>query len=492
MNVPAGAATWDESLVVTKALSIIGAGSGNTVITSTIGSVTDALIEYAPPAAENGLFRVSGFHLDGNESSLPIMLSGPGGGAVVRNVRVDNNILTGITGSTSAFLRITGTVYGVADNNVGYGKGSVEEGDQYSAFDSLPSVFGNADNFYFEDNTITHIGNNFFTSGHGSRFAVRYNTMINETTGTNVFDVHGNMKGPTATNMIFEGYGNYVDNTGGSLRLAYAHGGKNLIFYNDLEDDSSIVVDILEFFDDGLTGYALGGSSSSGTSITMGAYGFPEDAANVVKVVVVYGTGLGQERTITARSSTTEATMDSAFSPNIDTDSYVMAYYFTGDKSKTGRVQHVNDTYIWNNRAGSNALITGDVTADAFFLCDSPCEDVENDPPVLVEDSAWWDDAVSFDGTSGVGCGNATAFSAFDGDCTAGVGYWVTDQSCANTTNMTGVNPATPINGTLYKCAATNVWSAYYTPYTYPHPLRGRKWSAGSAIHTPGSGIWSN
>ena len=26
---------------------------------------------------------------------------------------------------------------------------------------------------------------------------------------------------------------------------------------------------------------------------------------------------------------------------------------------------------------------------------------------------------------------------------------------------------------TLYKCTATNTWTSYYTPYTYPHPLQG-------------------
>jgi len=68
-----------------------------------------------------------------------------------------------------------------------------------------------------------------------------------------------------------------------------------------------------------------------------------------------------------------------------------------------------------------------------------------------------------FTGATGVGCG---AFASIPATCTAGpaatspyqsyvpgVGYWATDQN------------------TLYVCSATNTWSTYYTPYTYPHPL---------------------
>lgn len=47
--------------------------------------------------------------------------------------------------------------------------------------------------------------------------------------------------------------------------------------------------------------------------------------------------------------------------------------------------------------------------------------------------------------------------------CTTGVGYWANDQGTWNT----GAGE----DGVLYRCTATDTWTLYYTPYTYPHPL---------------------
>ena len=87
----------------------------------------------------------------------------------------------------------------------------------------------------------------------------------------------------------------------------------------------------------------------------------------------------------------------------------------------------------------------------------------------IAPDKDYWYSVTSFDGTTGIGCGTLASRPE---TCTAGVGYWATDQSCTDMTDMVGINPETPISGTLYKCTATNTWTSYYTPYEYPHPLR--------------------
>jgi hypothetical protein len=126
------------------------------------------------------------------------------------------------------------------------------------------------------------------------------------------------------------------------------------------------------------------------------------------------------------------------------------------EPTTSSQPQHVSDSYYWSNRRN----LTGP-------LFDVFATQVLGDIPLANRD--FWSQRVVFDGTAGVGCGT---LSARPPTCTTGVGYWATNQSCTDLTGHVGVNPAQPISGTLYKCTATNTWSAFFTPYTYPHPLR--------------------
>ena len=64
--------------------------------------------------------------------------------------------------------------------------------------------------------------------------------------------------------------------------------------------------------------------------------------------------------------------------------------------------------------------------------------------------------------------------------CTTGVAYWATDEGEWDSTH------AGP-DGRLYKCTATNTWTLFYTPYTYPHPLRTSGALADDAVDSGGT-----
>ena len=124
----------------------------------------------------------------------------------------------------------------------------------------------------------------------------------------------------------------------------------------------------------------------------------------------------------------------------------------TGCTTYTGTWPHqvLDPAYVWANTY-ANAYASYPLVVGSGVNADN--RDYYQQFGTLAESGSW-------DGTRGV---NQSA-SAPSGNCTAG-----TDPKTGAT--GPGVGWWDTSNNTLYVCNPTNTWTAYYTPYTYPHPL---------------------
>jgi len=108
----------------------------------------------------------------------------------------------------------------------------------------------------------------------------------------------------------------------------------------------------------------------------------------------------------------------------------------------SGQPQHVSDTYFWGNKINSQPLLTKNLQILDY-----------GEPEGIVprEDVHFWMEKTNFNGSSGIGIGPLSARPAI---CTTeGVAWWATDEQ------------------KLYRWK-NGKWEFYYSPYTYPHPLR--------------------
>lgn len=98
--------------------------------------------------------------------------------------------------------------------------------------------------------------------------------------------------------------------------------------------------------------------------------------------------------------------------------------------------QNVKPAYVWNNQI-TNSVVAWNVS------------DLDRNETHIQANRDFYDTDATFDGTTGVGSG---VVASRPSTCTAGVGYFATDEE------------------KLYKCTATDTWALYFTPYEYPHP----------------------
>jgi hypothetical protein len=133
--------------------------------------------------------------------------------------------------------------------------------------------------------------------------------------------------------------------------------------------------------------------------------------------------------------------------------------------SKTGRISWPDEAlepiYEWNDTwtvaSGSGGSFMGNANTDVFTN--------NRDYYLWCNASSHTGCSAAFDGSNGTGSGTLASRPS---TCTKGVAYWATDQG---NWNQSGNGAG---QGELFVCTATNTWSLYYTPYTYPAPLNSQ------------------
>jgi hypothetical protein len=451
---PAGVG-WSTALnyTVTHSVSVIGAGNSSvgggdqTVIIDNVNhATTDYAVQISTTAGK--AFRWSGITIKagtgGTSNNGVFQLAGNG-----QSVRFDHNHFLN---NNQLCLDVGGQIYGVADHNlfdcadlgvralgVNWDGGSGWGDNSWSD----PTHPGSGNVFFFENNT-------FNTSGpaddclSGGRLVVRFNTFNagNSSLQTHPTGHAGRDRGCRSNeiyNNLFNGNPNCATNFSTcAFNIMFMSSGTLLLFDNNCPVVNAGSGCGWQWL---LTLHSM--RRDNGTysqTATPNGWGYCGTSFN--------GTGSNWDQNTNASNGYPCADQPGRGQGNLLSN----ADFPKTTNNSTGVVSYVNDAlepvYEW-----------GDIFTQ---VPQNPGGLVNNyNSDVLVANQDYYLGTASFTGASGVGTGTLASRPS---TCTTGVAYWATDQGSWNQSGTGG-------QGTLYTCTASNTWTLYYTPYTYPHPL---------------------
>lgn len=405
--------TWTSSLSLTKGVSLIGPGRDSLTITR-----TGAMITIRPDAtvlSNNEVIKVSGFTFDGgNSASQFIRVENSSFTTPFRKLMIgDNRFQNSSTSSSSAgVVWIQGQIRGVVYNNI------------FTNVDIVTQAEG-------QDDMREWVGTDYLGSSpflpfyYGSSDNLYYENNLMNFTDRRSYTDYALIYTAQAGRAVYR-YNTWTFPVGGfagQTGLWDTHGFQNFPTGGNLHSGGGIGSMVVEYYGNTVTdnqGFQLLNHRGSW--------------------------GLTFNNIFSGRSGAA-----------IQIDQYA-----AGDSggsgcnaddglSTLGIDGQVNNTYTFNN-TNNGTLIN--MTRGAI-----------GDGCGTAQNLSWFNyNASCTSSACPAGIGRGT--TAPTGTCTTGVGYWV-----ANPATPT-VSPSVIQSGTFYKCTSTNTWTAYYIPYTYPHPLR--------------------
>lgn len=440
----------------------------NTTIMNNVAG-NNPMINIVPPAT--GEFRMTGFTLGSSTTVYHGYVNVTSTtGSTNPGVRIDDNHFIGASGGTGD-LEFDGWVYGVVDHNIFYAIAGDENMVRiYNGgnWNGSTDGFGHAswaDGPHFGSNQAIYLEQNYFYSissaGYqiiddcsvGGHFVARFNTigyhMVPYTHGTTggaayrgcrALEIYGNTATWNSGNSSDQDYTFMQMESGTGLLWGNTINGQNSIL-NEANSRSGIYSQTAPPNGWGEPGTMNGGPSNWDQNAT---------SSNGYPALDMPGRGKGDLLTgsfPTLCDSTTRCTTYDGTWPN----------------------QEIEPWYAWANTA-SSALQNYWQSTDTAPL-------MKNNRDYYFQCGSYNSSCSSFTGAAGVGSGTLASIPS---TCTAGVGYWATDQGSWNQSgNGFG-------NGVLYLCTATNIWNPSYTPYTYPNPLTN---TGARASPTPPTGL---
>jgi hypothetical protein len=471
IQIPAGSCTWTSGIKISGVgIDITGTGTPNTGAgTVGAGAPSTTIIDNVPNSSNFGaLFSFTGLTF-GQTAKVELLILSASGAATnaishgpinftgtcttsgCANIRVDNIVFS--TGTwenplAGSGMVTTADVFGVVDHNTANEATSASPplvqinypswqglGDYGDNSFASADTLGTAQSMFIENNMLTGVRgseNDVPPAGAnsgGARYVCRFNTVV-DMSGTGLCSAHGTAWSgrPRGQRQVESYYNNVTIGAAGCNAVDGLNAGVGYYFSNSISAPGAgcnefVDLDIPTFIK---TAPPWGNCDGSGPYDQIP---FTSTSACIDQV----GSGAG---TLLQGLTPILVALGVSGWPNPAHD----PIYEAGEKMTAGGL-------------GTPVLVASDGSSSRILA--------NRDYYAEVSQSAQSSPTSPFNGTTGTGYGTLANRPP---SCTAGVGYWATDQG---SWNQGGSG-----EGVLFICGASG-WpsSPNYTPYTYPHPL---------------------